>query len=861
MSERIHDVSERTSSRRGGQATATAPLFRRITDNIMEAFRSGEPGTVREFESERFLWIGIYPIRAAEGRVDKCFIVIQDITPELESQKGHQEQEKLWDITSESCRLGLWKLDLNTRILQTTPELDRIYGYLPNTIKWDLPLFLNMIVEEDRQRVESYVLDCIGTGQDGHFECRIRRVDGAIRYLSVVGKMQYDEHGEATRIFGFTQDITEQAQMEERHREEQLQWEQTARQCNLSIWKLDLETGRVIHKPEDARLFGKLSDELEWSASTFINKAIPEDRQRIAEIYERSLQTHRDVNYDCRVLNDDGQIRWINLFGSYQFDAKGNATSIVGAIADITERKLEEEKHREAQLQWDITARLCRIGMWRLDLETGHVTRGAEHAEIFGELPDNLEWSVNMFLDRVLPDDRVMAANLYQQAMKTHQDINFDCRIRRKDGQIRWLNVIGVFQFNEQGQATSVVGTTTDITEKKNLEINQQQLEEQLLQSQKMEVLGQLAGGIAHDFNNVLAAIQGNTELVLKNLAPTNPKYQNLVAIAHAVDRSAEMVRQLLAFARKQPICPKVVELDLELEKIFLLLRKMIRENISLRWQLNSPGACVMLDPANLDQIVTNLCVNARDAIEGHGRITLNTSIVNAETCGELERVACNPVGEYVRIRISDTGSGISAEAFPHIFDPFYTTKEVGEGSGLGLAMVYGLVKQNKGHIAVETHPGKGTTFDLFFPIVPSTAPQADAKTPEIATAATPEKTSVLIVEDEPDILKIMTLTLKQEGFNVLSADNAEDAIELAREQAEKITLTVSDIILPGMNGIDMSKMLLIMNPRMKFLFMSGYSADTLEEYGKFSEESNFISKPFSLIRFLNMIQIVLKEP
>ncbi len=706
-----------------------SPFTEKVTRSIRELFESGRPAVAQEVVAETCYWIGLYPILSREGQAEKCFIVAQDITVQQHLAEQQKEQEAHWGITSESCRLGLWKLDMKTMSLQATPELDRIYGYPPNTLRWDLPTFFSQIIPEDRPRVESFVRGCLDTETDGSFECRIMRANGEIRHLSISGKMQFDAHDRGISIYGFTQDITEQKLREEAYEEEQLQWEQTARQCNMSIWKLDLETGRVTHKPENAGLFGKGSDDVEWTASTFIERIVPEDRQRVTEIYERSLRTHQDVNYDCRVLHDDSKVRWLNVFGTYQFDGEGKATSVVGAVTDITDRKL---------LQLEVDA-----------------------------------------------------------------------------------------------------------------------IQEQRQHSQKMELLGQLAGGIAHDVNNVLAAIQGNTELVLKELPPNDPHRKNLESVTHSVTRSAEMVRQLLAFARKQPIRPVEVGADAELERMYLLLRTLIREEVILRWQLQCPHAFVKLDPSNLVQIVTNLCINARDAIDGHGIISLGSSVVSAKSCEELRKIALNPAGDYLRIRISDNGSGIDPQVLPHIFEPFFTTK--GKGTGLGLSTVYGLVKQNEGHISCMSALGHGTTFDLFFPLVQRAAP-ARAEVPEEgAHPVFPAEATVLVVEDEPDLLAIVKVVLASEGFTVLAAANAEEALETARQHPNEIMLAITDILLPGMNGVQMSRELRQLNPLMKFLFISGYSADALGSYGNLSEEVNFISKPFSIIRFLTMVHTVLK--
>jgi PAS domain S-box-containing protein len=525
---------------------------------------------------------------------------------------------------------------------------------------------------------------------------------------------------------------------------------------------------------------------------------------------------------------------------------------------DITPQKANEERINKLNAQLDFILDKCYIGAWSMDLPSMKIDGSLEHSRIFGYKEKKTDWNFMQFLEHIAPEDRVFVETFAHRAITQNNNWDEAYRIQRSDGAIRWIRDIGSAELDADGKPFRLLGVLMDITDIKQAELDHEALQAQLQQSQKMELVGQLAGGIAHDFNNILTAIQGNTDLILKDTPPTNPHYQKLVSITHSVNRTEEMVRQLLAFARKQPISPRNIELDSELDKMYLLLRRLVREEISLRWQLNCPHCFVKLDPANLVQIVTNLCVNARDAIKGYGCITLNSSIVNADTCDELQRVSCNPTGGYVRIRITDTGSGIDPDAFPHIFEPFFSTKPGSTGTGLGLSMVYGLVKQNNGHVACQTALGKGTTFDLFFPIAHDSIPSVDAPDqtmkPDIS-----DRITVLVVEDEPDIVKIITVSLEEEGFVVLTADSAEQALEIDQARMNEIKLTISDIILPGMNGVEMSKALRQRNPEMKFLFISGYSAETLDKYGKFSTETNFMSKPFSLIRFLNMVQIVLK--
>jgi len=385
-----------------------------------------------------------------------------------------------------------------------------------------------------------------------------------------------------------------------------------------------------------------------------------------------------------------------------------------------------------------------------------------------------------------------------------------------------------------------------DITEYKHNEAERERLHAQLTQAQKMESVGRLAGGVAHDFNNMLGVILGHVELAQDELDPLHPLFAHLEEIRKAARRSADITRQLLAFARKQTIAPKVLDLNETVEGMLTMLRRLIGENISFSWQ---PGAnlwAIRMDPSQMDQILANLCVNARDAIqEGIG----NIAVATGRNTFDEEYCANHPgfvVGEYVWIAVSDTGMGMGKDILANIFEPFFTTKGVGEGTGLGLATVYGAVKQNNGFINVYSEPDKGTTFTIYLPrYVPKAA---NEQTPKPAPVQPVERghETILLVEDELGILEMTAIILEKLGYTVLAANTPGQAIHLAREHAGDIHLLLTDVIMPEMSGRDLAQSLLTLYPEIKRVFMSGYTADIIAHQGILDERVYFIQKPFS---------------
>jgi len=381
------------------------------------------------------------------------------------------------------------------------------------------------------------------------------------------------------------------------------------------------------------------------------------------------------------------------------------------------------------------------------------------------------------------------------------------------------------------------------IEERKRAEEERERLQSQLAQAQKMESVGRLAGGVAHDFNNMLSVILGHTELAMDAMSPSDPLLADLQEIRKAAERSADLTRQLLAFARKQTVAPKVLDLNETVEGTLKMLRRLIGEDIELSWLPGENVAPVKMDPSQIDQILANLCVNARDAIGDTGKVIIETgaAMFDEAYCAEYADVV---PGEYAMMAVSDDGCGMSPEMQAHLFEPFFTTKEVGKGTGLGLATVYGIVKQNNGFINVYSEPGHGTTFRIYFPRY--TGKVESVQKEGAAEPSVRGRETVLLVEDEPAILRLTTRILGDLGYTVAPASTPGEAIRLAAAHSGEIHLLITDVVMPEMNGRDLAKNLLSMYPGMKRLFMSGYTASVIAHRGVLDEGVHFIQKPFS---------------
>lgn len=395
----------------------------------------------------------------------------------------------------------------------------------------------------------------------------------------------------------------------------------------------------------------------------------------------------------------------------------------------------------------------------------------------------------------------------------------------------------------EDGSVQGGVGIIEDITDRQNARQEKERLEAELRQAQKMESVGRLAGGVAHDFNNMLGVILGRTEMALLQADPATRISDHLGEIRKAAERSADLTRQLLAFARKQTISPKLLDLNESLQGMLKILQRLIGEDIELSWR-PSPEPCpVKLDPSQLDQILANLSVNARDAISGIGKIIIETTNVAFDGDDCKFHPECIP-GKYVLLSVSDTGCGMSADVMERVFDPFFTTKDPGKGTGLGLSTVYGIVKQNGGFINIYSEPGNGTTFKIYLPRHRAKAEQlADAGPREAVTG----EGTILLVEDEPTILEMVKEMLENYGYQVLSANNPGEAIRLAEKYHGSIDLLITDVVMPEMNGRDLAGNILKIYPDIKRLFMSGHTADVIAGGGILDAGVHFLQKPFSM--------------
>ena len=644
-------------------------------------------------------------------------------------------------------------------------------------------------------------------------------------------------------------EIAERKQIEEALRESEAQYRALFEGSPDAIFLADPESGIILDaNPAACRLLARPYEKIIGLHQSKIHPAHRESysrtifNQHVTEAMEqKGLHPSEMV-----VLRPDGSEVPVEVLA--QLVTIKRKKVLQGVFRDITERKQAELALRGSEERLRQAVRVTQIGIFDHDHISDTIYWSPQQREIYGWGPHE-SVTLKAFLDRVYPEDRERIALAVRRAHDPSSDGLFDVeyRIIRRDGAIRWLTTRSQTFFDGEGGARHplrTIGAVRDITENKRAEEEREKLQAQLTQAQKMESVGRLAGGVAHDFNNMLSAILGHAELALHKLDQASPLHADLRKIQIAAQRSTDLTRQLLAFARRQTIAPKVLDLNETVEGMLKMLRCLIGEDIDVAWLPGGGLRTVKIDPVQVDQILANLLLNARDAIADKGKVTIETeNVVLDETyCAGHRGFA---PGRFVMLAVSDDGCGMDREILAHLYEPFFTTKGVGQGTGLGLATVYGIVKQNSGFINVYSELGKGTTFKIYLPCYANKTVPAVTEGPTQAPEGGTE--TILLVEDEPMILELSKDLLEELGYTVLAARTPGEAIHLAEEYAGEIQLLMTDVIMPEMNGWDLAKRLLSLYPDLRSLFMSGYTASTISKHGALEEDIHFMQKPFSM--------------
>jgi len=531
-------------------------------------------------------------------------------------------------------------------------------------------------------------------------------------------------------------------------------------------------------------------------------------------------------------------------------DDSGEISGVVLVFRDISSEYSTAEAVRQSEELNRAIISCSPLPLFSIDLDGYVRTWNAAAEKVFGWTAAE---AVGQKLPLIPPNKQEEFAGNISRILKDNGFMNEEFVRQKKDGTRIPIRLSTAPIYDDSGEAVGIMAVIEDLSEKKKLAGEQERLREQLQQSQKMNAIGRLAGGIAHDFNNMMNVIIGYAELAQQELdSPDNTK-QYLQEIHKAAGRTSEITQQLLTFARKQTVRPKIIDLNHTIDSMLNMIRRLIGEDITVSWKPSEQLHPITIDPSQIDQILANLCVNARDAMASGGTIIIETADTELDELYCAQHPGCFP-GKYVMLSVSDNGHGMDKETVSNIFEPFYTSKEGGNaGTGLGLSTVFGIVKQNSGHITVYSEPGKGTTFRIYFPSCREEKKQAGPSVSLPLPLGYGE--TVLVAEDESSILRLTAAMLKQLGYTPLPAAEPGTAVALAKDHGSKIDLLLTDVIMPDMNGRDLAEQVRKLRASCRVLYMSGYTADVIAHHGVLDKDTAFLQKPFTMAELAEKVR------
>jgi len=672
--------------------------------------------------------------------------------------------------------------------------------------------------------------------------------------------MKDAESGEVTGVVEFVRDITTRKRADDALRESEQRlrayFDQSFQYMGLletdgtivAINRTTLEFANV----SEAHLQGrKLWDGPWWTD--------PEGETPRLQAAVRRAAAGECVRYETACTDWRGDRHVIDLSLKPLRDCDGSVLRVIAEARDVTEQKRVEQALRRSEANLRVALSAAEMGTWRWDAVTDQGTRDAGLNRILGlgevESVDSLEG----FFSRLHPDDRGEARIEFERVVRDRDTYLQEFRVVRPDGTVRWLRNQGRPFYDEAGRLTCLTGAAVDITSRKQAEQERADLEAQLRQAQKLEAVGQLAGGVAHDFNNILTAVLGHVELARAALGMPDPRsepvLESIREIGRGAERAARLTRQLLAFSRRQIMQPQVLDLNDIVTDMEKMLRRLLSENILFDVVRRPKLDPVRVDPGQIEQVILNLVVNARDAMPDGGTLTVETRNV----CLDEAYAACHAQarsGPHVMLSVSDTGCGIDASVIDRVFDPFFTTKEVGEGTGLGLATVYGIVRQAGGHVTVYSEVGRGSTFRVYLPTVVHARPdlRAERREPDVPGGTE----TIMVCEDDEAVRHLTERLLRSAGYAVVAARNGTHAEEIFSRRQEPIHLLVTDVIMPDTDGRKLADRLMERQPGLKVLFVSGYTSNIIAHHGVLDEGVEFLEKPFSRQGLLHRVRDLL---
>ncbi|ATB33566.1 hybrid sensor histidine kinase/response regulator [Melittangium boletus] len=752
--------------------------------------------------------------------------------------------EERYRLAARATNDAIWDWDLLSNHVQWNEALHASYGHVLADVEPTGEWWIHHIHPEDRARIDASIHAVIdGGGENWKDEYRFLRADGTYAHVLDRGFVARDPDGRALRMIGAMLDLSARKQAEQSLRDSEDRLRMATAATRLGTFDFHLRKQELIWDARCKELFGLSPDAPVTYETAFLQGIHPDDRGAADHAVQRALDPNGPGTYDLEYRTvgiEDGIERWVSAKGRTYFE-NGVAVRLIGTVLDISESKRNERALRElnATLEQRIAERTAeRDRIWRTSSDLmgvvdfqGHLrSHNPAWSSLLGFSEDVLR---SLFLVDILhPEDQTASLEAFQRLTRGERLGRLEQRLRCADGS--WKTISWTASASED--AFYVIGH--DVTE-------QRATEEALRQAQKMEAVGQLTAGIAHDFNNLLAGIMGGLELMRMRIArgQVNELDRYMNAVTQSITRAAALTHRLLAFSRRQSLDIKPADVNDIIASMEELIRRTLGENISSTRLLGKGLWRATTDRNQLENAILNLVINARDAMPGGGALTIETKNTHLDLAYTRDKDDLRP-GDYVVIGVSDTGIGMSPEVIARAFDPFFTTKPIGQGTGLGLSMVYGFMKQTGGHVRIHSQVGRGTTFNLYLP-----RHQAETETVSPAPAERPRAEAgetVLVVEDDATVRMVMLDVLDDLGYGALEAVDAQTAIPFL-EGDQRIDLLVTDVGLPGMNGRQLAEVARGNRPELPVLFVTGYAQGAAVRSGFLEAGMEMLTKPFTV--------------
>jgi PAS domain S-box-containing protein len=800
------------------------------------------------------------PMLDEQGKITGVIGLSVDITERKRAEEALQESNRRFNQLAEQSRSVAWEVDADGLYTYVSVMSEAVYGYRPDQIVGKMH-FYDLYPEAGRGEFKKSAFEVMATKEPfKNLDNSILTKDGRIVWVSTNGSPLLNADGTRRGYRGSDIDITERKQAEEMLRESEIRFRGLIEGLKEAVvYRMSLPDGEYEYfSPSSELVFGYSPEEFISNPLLIRNIIHPDFAGYFQEKWRELCDGKVDPSYEYMIVDAEGIEKWIIQSNKGIFDDQGAIIAIEGICRDITLEKNAQEALGRSQKMLARTESIAHVGSWVLDLTTNRMIWSDETYRIFGFKPQEFAVTYEAFLEAVHSEERAAVNKAYSESLLEGRDgYEIEHRIVRRDtGEVCQVHERCIHERDEAGSILRSIGMVQDITDRKRAEEERDKLHAQLIQAQKMESIGTLAGGIAHDFNNMLSPIMIHSQMAMMDLPPDSPVQQGLKEIYKAGERARDLVKQILTFARKSEGKRVQVKASLIVKEAVKFLGSSLPTTIDIHYDLRTEKDIVLADPTQLNQVIMNLCTNASHAMEERGGV-LEVILENEQFDPDSKnRITGLEPGRYVKLTVKDTGPGIEPEIMDKIFEPYFTTKEVGKGTGMGLPLVHGLVLSYGGAITVQSEVGQGTAFYVYLPLVEG---DRDVLKTVWGTEQLPTGTErILFVDDEQAAVVTLQFMLERLGYKVTARTSSIEALEAFRHNPEAFDLVITDQTMPNMTGKELAGELMLIRPDIPIILCTGFSEYIDEHRAKAMGIRAFVMKPIVMSQMADTIREVL---